>query len=184
MPKYAFILLTLLSSVPCFAGSKGYTAVLMNIRQLDFFETKTYIANRDGDFDATPQWKECWRHRGTGAEIPPFEMIIRKKLPDGMTKEIAAAIWNGDQAAMKQAQQIMKGAGRSYGFEINGMYILKSEKDTISMIALGVRAPLGDKNPSAKLTIPWSDADPKKSATDLDIALCKVSKPLDFHFGP
>lgn len=182
MLRHIIFMMILLSSLQCFAGAKGYTAVMIDIGMLNFFETKTYITKRDGEFRPTWQSDDCWHHRATGLER--FEQIIRKKLPNGMTKEIAAAIWDGDQAAMKKAQQVMKAAQRSYGAEIDGMYILKSEKDSISMMALGARGSIDAKNPSKKLTISWSDANPEKSAADLDLVLCKVSKPLDFQFVP
>lgn len=182
MLKHLFFAIVLLFSSPCFAGAKGFTAVLINIGEAAFFDTKTYTAYRDGELIPIRQLEDCWHHRATG--IDGVEHIIRKKLPDGMTKEIASAIWAGDKAAMKKAQQVMKAAQRSYGSEIDGMYILKSEKDTVSMMALGTRGSINAKNPSKKLTISWSDANPGKSAADFDLALCKVSKPLSFQFNP
>lgn len=179
MLKSIFCIFIMLFPLASVAGEKGYTVVLMDIGKSDFFDSKTYSA----DFIPTRQWKECWRHR-VGAWEHRFELIIRNKLPNGMTKEVASAIWDGDQEAMKQAQQTMKAVQQNYGSEIDGMYILKSERDTVSMMALGARGPIGAKNPSKKLTVFWSDADPEKSAADFDLALCKVAKPLGFEFNP
>jgi len=182
--KRLILIILLNTIIPfSFAGSKGYTAVMIDIGGVEFFQSNTFHSYADGDLSITSAWEDCWINRSTGTD-DRFEEIIRKKLPDGITKKLAIAIWNNDQTAMKRAQQLMKAARKNYKFDINGMYVLKSEAGKISIMALGTQQAIGRKNPSRKITIPWTDEDPERSAAEFDLGLCKVSEPFDYEFGP
>lgn len=110
--------------------------------------------------------------------------MIRKTIPEGLTTDMAKAIWSGDQKAAKQAQQIMAKTKAPNHQSIDGLYVINARDGHISVMALGTKAPLGTANPSRKLTIPWKESDPEQGAADFDLALCRVSNPLDYHFSP
>lgn len=173
----------LFASIDAIAGSRGFVAILIDIGDGAIFDSKTYAAYLNGYLE-TAEIEDCWRRRATGGEN--IALTIRKKLPPGITPGLASAIWEGDQNSIRKAQEIMTNSPRelSGGKSIDGMHILMSGKGKISAMGLGARGTIGPKNPSEKLTIPWNDADPAKSAADLSLLLCKVSKPLDFKFSP
>ena len=154
----------------------------MDIGGSDFFSSAVYRNLAAGDFTETRARRDCWGSRATGGES--FELVIKKAIPEGLTTDMAKSIWSGDQMAAKQAQQIMAKAKAPNRQDIDGLYVIDARDGHISVMALGTKAPLGAKNPSRKLTIPWKESDPEQGAADFDLALCRVSRPLDYHFSP
>jgi hypothetical protein len=176
------IVMALLAS-HAMAGSRGFVAVMMDIGGENFFESRVYGKNRDTEFVASDKLMDCWNRSATGGGR--FDWIIKKNVPPGLTQDLAQAIWDGNKSAMKQVQQIMRKAQSPDGHnEIDGMYIIKAQKGKVSLIALGSRGPIGNTNPSTKISIPWNEKEPSQGAADFDLALCSASKPFGFGFKP
>lgn len=163
------------------AGSRGFTVVFLDISDPSFYETKVFSAHREG-FPDSKQRRDCWSDHATGGKA--LDQIIKKAIPEGLTTDMAKSIWAGDQKAAKQAQQIMAKAKAPNHQSIDGLYVINARDGHISVMALGTKAPLGAANPSRKLTIPWKESDPEQGAANFDLALCRVSSPLDYHFSP
>jgi len=164
-----------------FAGSKGFTAVFMNIGDPKFYESAVYLAFTNG-FPDSQKLRDCWESRATGGKS--FEWVIKKKLPEGLTQDMAKAVYDGNAEAAKTTQAILKKSKSSNGGEVDGMYVIKADKGAISVMALGSKGKIGPKNPSRKVVVPWNESSPEQGAADFDLALCKVSKPLDVGFSP
>lgn len=165
------------------AGSRGFVAIIVDIGSENFFESDVYVKRRDADFMPSDKLMDCWNRSATGGGR--LDWIIRKKIPPELTPELAQAVWDGNKSAMEQIRQIMRKAKSPDGHnEIDGIYIIKAQKGKISLIALGSRGPIGNKNPSSKISIPWNEKEPSQGAADFDLALCSVSKPFGFGFNP
>jgi hypothetical protein len=164
------------------AGAKGFTAIFLEIGETDFYASKVFSVGFVEGFPDSKERRDCWSDRATGGKT--FELIIKKALPEGLTNEVAKSIWDGDRKAARKAQQIMAKAVAPNHQEIDGLYVIDARGGRISVMALGTKAPLGPKNPSHKLTIPWNEDNPEQGAADFDLALCRVSRPLDYHFSP
>jgi hypothetical protein len=165
-----------------YGGAKGFTAVFLSLNGEIFFSSQVYKNLGDGEFPETHARRDCWGSRATGGES--FELMIKKAIPDGLTTDMAKAIWAGDQKAARKAQQVMTKAIAPNRQHIDGLYVIDARGGRISVMALGTKAPLGSKNPSRKLTIPWKEDNPEQGAADFDLALCRVSSPLDYQFFP
>lgn len=156
--------------------------VFVDIGEHHLFESNMFNAFNRG----IPQLKKasrCWDASATGGKA--FDLIIMKKLPEGMTQDLARAVWAGDPDAARKAQLVMKNAGRRYnGNSIDGLYVLEGKGGVISMMSLGSRAKLDANNPSRKIKAPWNDADPESAAAEFDYALCSIVRPLGVGFSP
>jgi hypothetical protein len=179
--KYSLAIFVAALSMTVWAGSKGFTVVLMEIGGQGFYESRTYGALLDG-FPDSQVSRDCWSARATGGK--DFETMVRKAIPAGLTTNMAKSIWVGDQKAAKSAQQIMAKAIAPNRQHIDGLYVIDARDGRISVMTLGTKAPLGSKNPSRKLTIPWTEDNPVQGAADFNLALCRVSRPLDYQFFP
>jgi len=179
-----FVVTLMLSVVwmpAAFGGSKGFTAVFMSIGDPNFYQSNVYMAFTNG-FPDSQKLRDCWESRATGGKS--FEWIYKKKLPEGLTQELARAVFDGNAEAAKKAQAILTKARSDEDKEFNGMYVINAQDGLITVMALGARGRVGPKNPSKKVVVPWGGNNPKQGAADFDLALCKVSKPLDFGFNP
>lgn len=166
-----------------FAGSRGFTVVLIGIGDTDFFNSQTYLAFRDGEPPRLTISQQCWNERATGGGS--IDKYARIDIPVGLSKEVANAIWNGDKKAMMFAQKILRKGNKFSGSRgYDGMYILDVKNGKISLLGFGAREKIGPKNPSGKISIEWNQTAPFETATNLDHAFCKVSKPLDYGFSP
>ena len=163
------------------AGMKGFTAVFMDVGGQNFYESRVYKAFTDG-YPAMQKNTDCWNSRATGGER--FKWVIRKKIPKGLTQEMAQAIWNGDKKTTKAVQKIIAKGTASDGENINGMYIINAQNEKISLMSLGINDSPKVKNPSRKITIKWNETNPSQGAIDFDLALCRVSNTLDVGFAP
>ncbi len=181
MRCFVAALLIALSTHAAWAGSRGFTVVFMDIGSPSFYDTKVFLAYREGVLDSK-QRRDCWSDRATGGKA--LDHIIKKAIPDGLTLDMAKSIWSGDKKVAKQAQQIMAKTKAPNRQGIDGLYVIDARDGHITVMALGTKAPLGAKNPTRKLTIPWNEADPEQGAADFDLVLCRASKPLDYHFSP
>jgi hypothetical protein len=168
-----------LACTTAFAGSKGFTVVFLEIGDAGFYTSKVFAAD---SFPDSQERRDCWSGHATGGKS--FNLTIVKAIPEGLTSDMAKSIWAGDQKAARKAQQVMTKAVAPNHQDIDGLYVIDAHDGHISVMALGTKAPLGAKNPSRKLTIPWKETDPEQGAADFDLALCKVSRPLDYHFSP
>ena len=183
MKRFFFHLVILCAPAMSFAGSKGYTAVFFDVGNSGFFEQPPYTLFRDGEFQPHRRATECWQNQATGGER--IAWLIRKKLPEGLSTELAQGILNGEPNAMASVQRILKKTKSPDSHDhVDGIYIIDARNEAIAIIALGVRGPLGPRNPSKKISIPWNKADPGQGAADFDLALCSVSKPLGYGFAP
>lgn len=163
-------------------GTKGFTVVMIDVGGQGFFDSKFYKANADGDFLQSNKWHECWESRATGGKS--FEMVVKNKIPSGLSREVAQAIWDGDNSGAKKAQKILLRSKAPNGKALDGMYVIDAREGLISVMALGTRGSIGPKNPSRKISVPWNESEPQKGAAEFDLALCSISHPLDFGFAP
>jgi hypothetical protein len=168
--------------IASYAGSKGFTAVFMEIGGQDFFNSRVFAVGFTEGYSDSKERRDCWSDHATGGKS--LDMVIKKAIPEGFTIEMAQAIWDGDKKVAKKAQQIMASTTAINHQDIDGLYVINAKDGHISVLALGTRAPLGPKNPSRKITIPWKEDAPEQGAADFDLALCRVSRPLDYHFSP
>lgn len=165
------------------AGSRGYVAVMMSIGEKSFFDSEVYKKNLSGEFSLNRKIEDCWNQQATGGARVAW--TIRKKIPDGLTVEMARATWSGSLSAASAMQRILSKSIAPDGYnEVDGLFIVSAGDGKITIMALGSRAPLGEKNPSKKVTIPWNEKDPRTGAAAFDLALCSVSSPLGVGFGP
>lgn len=172
-------IVSLLLASSSFAGSRGFIVVMINIGDPTFFESNTYKAFKSNEPARLLEAQDCWHRSVTGGES--LMHTTRIKLPAGMTKELAAAIWRGDPKALSVAQKILReGDEYSGGGGYDGLYILQPHKDVLTLMTIGSRS----KTPSKKLSITLDMNDPSKAAAQFDLALCKVSKPLGVGFVP
>lgn len=163
------------------AGSKGFTAIFIDISGGNFFESKIYKAFSD-EYPNSKERELCWESRATGGKS--FELIIKKAIPRDLTPDIARSIWNGNKEQATLAQRIIGQAKSPQGQSIDGLYLINAKDGRITLMSLGSRQIIGKKNPSTKISILWDETHPKQGALDFDIALCKISHPLDFGFSP
>ena len=100
----ALMVLGVLWMPAAYAGFKGFTAVFVNVGGSRFYESAGYLAFTNGFPDSQKQI-DFWESRATGGES--FEWIIKKNLPEGLTQEMATAIYDGNVGATKKAQSIL-----------------------------------------------------------------------------
>lgn len=167
---------------PALAGARGFTVVIINIGDDRFFDTKGYVAWRDGNYKRNDNSYRCWQQRASGVDA--IENTIRKEIPSGLSKDLAVRIWGGDRVAMAEAQNVVTKRRSKRGTEIDGVYILKYDGDSVSVMALGARLDLGAKNPTSKISVPWVEAEPEKTALEFDIGLCRAAGPISYGFIP
>jgi hypothetical protein len=163
------------------AGSKGFTVVFIEIGDSNFFESNVYKAFST-EYPDSKERRACWDGRATGGKS--FELIIKKAIPNGLTRDVAKSIWEGSREQTKLAQRVIAKAKSPKSQSIDGLYVINAQDGRISIMALGSRTPIGKRNPSQKLTISWDELHPQQAALAFDMALCKISHPLDFGFSP
>jgi len=164
------------------AGSRGFIAVMVDLGNQNFFNLAVYSTLRNG-FAVKSEARDCWNGSATGGDR--IDNLIRKKLPLGITQTLAQAVWSGDKAASQEMQAILKKAKEPDGHnDVDGIYLINAKDGKITLMALGSRGPLGKRNPTPKITIAWNETDPAAGAADFDLALCRASKPLGYHFNP
>ena len=178
------IFITLTSqSVSALAGARGLRVVLIGIDADDFFESKAYTSMFSGGVPQLSAATECWRNRATGGFS--IDTVARIKIPQGIDRELAQSIWNGDQQAIKKAQKILKTPheaiqNKSY----DGMFIVQVVGDTISLMGIGSNAPRNKLIPIKKIDIQWNRENASETTANFDLAQCKAAKPMDYGFSP
>lgn len=179
-----FIFTSLLfQTTSVFAGARGLRVVVVGINADDFFKSKAYKLRFEEGIAQTPAAIECWRSRATGGFS--VELSARIKVPHEINVELAHAMWNGDQQAMKKAQKALKTPHEAIqNNSYDGIYIVQVDGINISLLGMGRKAPQNSPIPIAKATLKWNKENAEETAANYDLALCKAAKPMDYGFSP
>jgi hypothetical protein len=114
-----------------------------------------------------------------------LDWILRIKVPAGVTKEAGVRVWENDKIAIKKMQSALRSAKSPDGHnDVDGIYLINSQIDRVSVMGLGSRGSIGTKNPSRKSTMRLEGKSPAAQAAEFDALLCHLSKPLGVGFGP
>jgi hypothetical protein len=180
---FAFFILFLLPHGSATAGARGLRVVIIEIKTDEFLKSEAYQLSIDGGQPLSQDTTECWRTRATGG----FGVIhfTRFKTPQGLDKNLAQSILNGDQQAMKTAQKVLRTPhdamqNKSY----DGMYIVQVTDKNVLLMGLGTKAPPNTQIPTKKVIFQWNRENSPETTANFELALCKAAKPMDYGFSP
>lgn len=178
--KAILFFFTVVVSLTCKAGTKGFNAIMISIGDESFRTSQTYI-----EFSTKDENDSCWAKMHLADGASGLKMLAFKKRPPEITRELGEAIWKNNQVAIAKARESLHKHPHDYDVsELHGLYIIKPEGNKISMMGIGINAGKSrDHGVSPKIEITIDPNDPKKSATAFEKGLCRVSKPFNIGFS-
>jgi hypothetical protein len=177
-----FIILLALSTQLAFAGTKGFSVIIQNVGDKNFYESpifKQYLHNYDSqDFD------KCWRSYADGIsgidylEYSFLQLSNKHKLQD---------IWNGKEEIVRKMRKDLHRPNEHTAREgYHGTYIIYPKDGDMTIMGIGANS-----DPKKGLTgispviigIKLDQSNPKEGAKIFERSLCRVSKPFNIGFG-